>query len=167
MKRSIAQTYTVQPTEPAGALLYSAPIISLRIVRDGSARVPEQIKSPADIAGLLQERYADADREIMAVVLLDIKNRVLGIDPVVVGSLDSAVVTMREVFKSAVMVGAAAIVVAHNHPSGSADPSPEDVRITREIIAAGKLLEIEVLDHIILAAGRYTSLRERGAFGTK
>jgi DNA repair protein RadC len=165
MKR-FTQPYTVEPTARAGALLYRAPVISLRIVRDSSARVPEQIKSPADIAALLQERFALADREILVVVLLDTKNKVLAIDPIAVGSLDSASVTMREVFKSAVMIGAAALIVAHNHPSGDAEPSPEDQLITREISATGKLLGIDVLDHLILGDGRYVSLRQRGAFGT-
>src|SRR5215470_16694781 len=149
MKR-FSQPYTVQPTAAAGALLYRAPVISLRIVRDSSAPAPEQIKSPADIAALLRERYALADREILVVVLLDSKNKVLAIDPVAVGSLDSASIVMRELFKSAVMLGAAALIVAHNHPSGDAEPSPEDHLITREINAAGKLLGIDVLDHLIL-----------------
>jgi DNA repair protein RadC len=165
MKRSIAKVYTVQPTEPAGALLYSAPIISLRIVRDAGAAVPSQIRSPADIAALLQERYAVADREVFVAVLLDTKNKVLAIDPVAVGSLDSAVISMREVFKSAVMIGAAAIVVAHNHPSSDPEPSAEDRLLTLQIVAAGKLLQIECLDHLILGNGHYTSLRERGIGG--
>jgi DNA repair protein RadC len=165
MKR-IDHTYTVQPTAPAGALLYRAPVISLRIVRDGSARVAEQIKSPADIAALLQERYAAADREIMVVVLLDTKNKVLAIDPIAVGSLDSASIVMRELFKSAIMVGAAALIVAHNHPSGDPEPSPEDMLLIHQIVAAGTLLGIDILDHLVLGDGRYVSLRQRGAFGT-
>lgn len=161
MRTPIDIVYTVTPSQPAGVLLYSAPVISMRIVRDSTAKVPSQIKSPSDLAALLHERYAMADREIFVVVLLDTKNRVLAIDPVAVGGLDSAMISMREVFKSAIMIGAAAIIVAHNHPSGDPTPSPEDVAFTRQIASAGKMLDIELLDHIILGATGHVSLRER------
>ena len=160
--KNIAAIYTVTPSQPAGELVYSAPVISMRIVRDSGMPVPRRIKSPSDIAVLLHERYAMADREIFVVVLLDTKNTVLAIDPVAVGSLDSAMISMREVFKSAIMIGAAAIIVAHNHPSGDPTPSPEDVAITRQIASAGKLLDIELLDHIVLGSASHVSLRDRG-----
>jgi len=95
--------------------------------------------------------------------VLDTKNRILAIDPVAVGSLDAALITMREVFKTAIIIGAAALIIVHNHPSGVTTPSPEDEAITATIQQAGKLLGIEVLDHIILASDRgWTSLRQRG-----
>jgi DNA repair protein RadC len=162
MAKLIAQTYTVEATAPAGALLYSAPVISMRIVRDSSTPAPRQIKSPADIAAILQERYAVADREIMVCVLLDTKNKILAIDPIAVGGLDYAMISMREVFKSAIMIGAAGIILAHNHPSGDPTPSPEDVALTRRAVEAGALLEITILDHLILGDNRYTSLKEKG-----
>lgn len=156
-------TYSPSPTEPAGALLYRAPVVAVRIVRDRLALAPAVIRSPADIAGTLRELVAEADREIMAVIALDTRNHVLGIDPIAVGSLDAAMVKMREVFKAALILGAAAIICAHNHPSCSTEPSPEDELLTVSIVMAGKLLDIAVLDHIILASnGTWTSLRERG-----
>jgi len=159
-------TYSPTPTEPAGALLYRAPIIAVRVVRDRSAPSPASIRSPADIAGVLQELVGEADREIFAVVALNTKNRILGIDPVAVGAIDEAVVEMREVFKTALILGAVAIIIVHNHPSGSTDPSPEDTLLTVAIIQAGKLLGIDVLDHIILTNdGGYLSLRQHGMGG--
>lgn len=146
-----------------GELLAMAPIISMRIVRDATVAAPTRVRAPQDVARLLEERYADADREILVVVILDTKNQVLAINPTFVGSLNGAMVTMREIFKAAVMLGAASIIVAHNHPSGDPSPSPEDIAITRQIVQAGKLLEIEVLDHLIIGAvGRFASLREQG-----
>jgi DNA repair protein RadC len=95
-------------------------------------------------------------------VLLDTKNKILAIDPIAVGGLDYAMISMREVFKSAIMIGAAGIILAHNHPSGDPTPSPEDVALTRRAVEAGALLEITILDHLILGDNRYTSLKEKG-----
>lgn len=158
----IEGVYSIEPTVQASELTYNAPVISMRIVRDSSTATPRHIKSPADIAAMLNERYGQADREIMVIVLLDTKNKVLAIDPIAVGGLDYAIISMREVFKSAIMIGAAGIILAHNHPSGDPTPSPEDVTLTRRIVEAGKLMEIEVLDHIVLGDNRFVSLREKG-----
>ncbi len=156
-------TYTPSPSAPAGALLYRAPITAVRVVRDRSASAPYQIKSPSDVAATLRELVAEADREVLAAVLLDTKNRILAIDPVAVGSLDAALVCMRELFKTALLLGAAALILTHNHPSCVTTPSPEDELITANAIQAGKLLGIDVLDHIILGSdGGSTSLRQRG-----
>jgi DNA repair protein RadC len=158
---AIEGVYSVESGAVAGGLIYEAPVISMRIVRDSGAAVPRSIKSPADIAAMLSERYACADREIMVVVLLDTKNHVLAVEPIAVGGLDYAMISMREVFKGAIMIGAASMVLAHNHPSGDPTPSPEDVVLTRRIVQAGEMLEIAVLDHIVLGAGRWVSLREK------
>lgn len=140
----------------------TAPLISLRIVRDGSIAAPPQMRSPADAYALLRDRFADADREVLVVVILNTKNRVMAVHPVYYGSLDTSTVRINEVFKAAITLGAAAILVAHNHPSGEPEPSPEDVLVTRQIVEAGDLLDIQVLDHIVLGYGCYVSLRERG-----
>ena len=151
------------PTAPdAPARLFQAPIIRLEIVRESQAAAPVQIRSPQQAwADCLRARFANCDREVLVVILLDTKNKVLAIDPVFVGSLNGSGVTMRELFKSAMLLGAAALIAAHNHPSGDPTPSPEDVLVTREIVAAGRLLEIEVLDHLVLGADRFVSMRER------
>lgn len=150
------------PAHPPMPFTATAPLISLRIVRDGSVAVPPQMRSPADAYALLRDRFADADREVLVVVILNTKNRVIAVHPVYYGSLDTSTVRINEVFKAAIALGAAAILVAHNHPSGEPDPSPEDVLVTRQIVEAGNLLDIQVLDHIVLGYQRYVSLRERG-----
>jgi DNA repair protein RadC len=120
-----------------------------------------RITSPGDAARLLEPRLRDLEQEELHVVLLDTRNRVLGIRAVYRGSLNTSMVRIAEIFRPAVEAPAAAIVVAHNHPSMDASPSPEDVNVTRQIVQAGKLLDIDVLDHLII--GRtYVSLKERG-----
>jgi DNA repair protein RadC len=128
-------------------------------------RPPEQrkqIKSPADIAALLMVEMGMLDQEHLRVVLLDTKNRVMGIETVYRGSLNSAAIRVGEVFKPAIRVNAAAIILCHNHPSGAADPSPEDILVTRQIVEAGKLFDTECVDHLVIGSGQYVSLRQRG-----
>lgn len=120
-----------------------------------------QVRSPADLAPLLLLEMAPLDQETLRVVLLNTKNQVIKFADVYRGSLNSSLVRVAEVFKEAVRVNAAAIIVAHNHPSGDPTPSPEDVRVTEQIVAAGKLLEIEVLDHLVIGERRFISLREK------
>jgi DNA repair protein RadC len=104
---------------------------------------------------------APLDQEVLRVVLLNTKNQVVRFVDVYRGSLNSSLVRISEVFKEAVRVNAAAIIVAHNHPSGDPTPSPEDARVTEQIVAAGKLLEIEVLDHLVIGERSYVSLRQK------
>lgn len=98
-------------------------------------------------------------------MMLDVKNRVIGIHTVSIGNLNSAIVSPREVFKAAILANAASIIVGHNHPSGDVTPSPEDIQVTTTLQQAGKLLGIEVLDHIIVGEeGAHTSLKQMGRF---
>lgn len=120
------------------------------------------IRSPADVAALLMVEMSHLDQEHLRTVLLDTKNRVQQISTIYIGSLNSATIRIGEVFKDAVRRNSAAIIVVHNHPSGEATPSPEDIQVTRQLVAAGRLLDIEVLDHLIIGRGHYVSLRERG-----
>jgi DNA repair protein RadC len=108
--------------------------------------------------------YFTPDCECFAVLLLNTRRRVKGHQIVSIGTLDTILVHAREVFRAAVIYGAAAIVVMHNHPSGDTTPSEADVKVTRDLIRAGQLLKIEVLDHVIIGADRHTSLRELGYF---
>lgn len=120
------------------------------------------VKAPADAANLLADMCA-LEQEHMRVLLLDTRNRVLAIKTVYVGNLNSAVVRVGELFRDAVRYNCAAIIVAHNHPSNDPTPSPEDVRVTGEIYKAGKLLDIQLLDHLVIGGPqRYISLKERG-----
>jgi DNA repair protein RadC len=122
----------------------------------------EQIKSPADAAALLMAEMQGLDQEHLRAVLLDTKNRVLTITTVYVGSVNSAMIRVGEVFKEAIRLNAVAMILTHNHPSGDCSPSPEDILVTRQIVEAGKLLDCDVLDHLIIGGGRYCSMRERG-----
>jgi len=108
--------------------------------------------------------YFNPECECFAVLLLNTRRRVKGHQLVSIGSLDTLLVHPREVFRGAVIAAAAAIVIMHNHPSGEATPSEADIKITRDLIRAGQLLKIEVLDHVIIGNPKYCSLRELGYF---
>ncbi|MEP6754478.1 MAG: JAB domain-containing protein [Chthonomonadales bacterium] len=117
---------------------------------------------PDDVATIFKDLLEDRDREVMAVMMLTTKNEVIAIHIVSIGTLDYAMAQPREVFKSAVLLGAASIVIAHNHPSGDATPSDADKVITARLVQAGCLLGIEVLDHIIVGADSFVSLNRLG-----
>lgn len=121
-----------------------------------------QIKSPADVAQLFMVEMMALDQEELWVACLDTKNRLVKIAKVYRGSVNTAMIRVGEVFKEALRLNAASIVVAHNHPSSDPSPSPEDILVTRQIVEAGKLLDCEVLDHLVVAGNRFVSLRERG-----
>ncbi len=120
------------------------------------------IHSPADAAALLQFPMSALEQEELRVVLLDTRNRVLQIETVYRGSVNSSQVRVGELFKAAIRRNATAIIVAHNHPSGDPAPSPDDVAVTRAMVQAGKLLDVDVLDHLIIGMGRFVSMKERG-----
>jgi DNA repair protein RadC len=120
------------------------------------------INNPADAAALVQFEMGVLEQEELRVILLDTRNRVLKIEPVYRGSINTSQVRVGELFKTAVRSNAAALVIVHNHPSGDPTPSPDDVAVTRAIVSAGKLLDIDVLDHLVIGQGRYVSLKERG-----
>jgi DNA repair protein RadC len=120
------------------------------------------ITSPADAAALVSYEMAALEQEHLRVFLLDTRNRVLDIVEVYKGSVNSAQVHVGEVFKAAIRRNAAAIIIVHNHPSGDPTPSPDDLAVTRAVAQAGKLLSIDVLDHLIIGQGRWVSLKERG-----
>ena len=120
------------------------------------------VKSPADIVNLLQGEMAFLEQEELWLVLLNTKNQVLGIPRVYKGSINTSLIRVGELFKEAVRENCPALIVVHNHPSGDPTPSPEDVKVTEQIVKAGKLLDIDVLDHIIIGQQRYISLKERG-----
>jgi DNA repair protein RadC len=120
------------------------------------------INSPAEAAALVQYEMSGLEQEHLRVILLDTRNHVLGIEEVYKGSVNSSQVHIGEVFKPAIRRNAPAIIVIHNHPSGDPTPSPDDVAVTRAILQAGKLLDIDVLDHMVIGQGRWVSLKERG-----
>ncbi len=120
------------------------------------------VHSPTEAATLLDYFIGSIDHEEMWVIDLDTRNRVMNLVMLYKGSVNSSQVRICEVFRQAIADNAPAIIIGHNHPSGDITPSPEDVSVTRAIIQAGKLLDISVLDHIIVAQGKFASLKERG-----
>ena len=120
------------------------------------------IHSPADAAAMLQHEMSALEQEHLRVILLDTRNRVIDIVEIYHGSLNSAQVRVAELFKPAIQRMSAAIILVHNHPSGDPTPSPDDVAVTRAVVQAGKLLDIDTLDHLIIGRGRFVSLKERG-----
>ena len=120
------------------------------------------IRAPRDVADRLLPEMAALEREELRVLLLNAKNVVLRQTTVYVGNVSAALVRVAELFRDAVRAHAAGVIVVHNHPSGDPEPSPDDLHLTAEAIAAGRLLDIAVLDHVILARDAYVSLRDRG-----
>ncbi len=119
-----------------------------------------KVRSPSDLGPFLAERMRFLEKEHFDVVLLNTKNRILLVENVFVGSLDTSVVHPREIFKLAIKNSAASVIVAHNHPSGEPEPSEEDLRVTERLIEAGELLGIELLDHLVVGEEGFVSLRE-------
>ncbi|MCH7609261.1 MAG: DNA repair protein RadC [Chloroflexi bacterium] len=120
------------------------------------------IQSPEQAAELVMYEMGALNQEHLRVLLLDTRNHLIRITEVYQGSLDSSLIRVGELFRDAVRANAASVIVVHNHPSGNPSPSPEDVAITREMVNAGRLLDIEVLDHLVIGAGRFISLKSKG-----
>lgn len=127
-----------------------------------AVRERPQLRTPTEAAELLLPQYGNRPVEQFGVVLLDTKYRVLRTTVVSVGTLDASIVHPREVFREATAAGAAALMLFHNHPSGDPEPSVDDIRLTRRLVAAGVLMGIDVVDHLILADARYCSFKEKG-----
>jgi len=121
-----------------------------------------QIRTPSDAAQLMLIEMSHLDQEHLRVICLDTKNRVQKIQTLYVGSLNSSLLRVGEVFKEAIRLNSAAIILVHNHPSGDPAPSSDDIQVTRDVFAAGKLLDVDLLDHLIIGQGQWVSLRERG-----
>ena len=139
---------------------------ALELGRRFVSLAPEErptVSSPQDVANLLMAEMALLDQEHLKVLLLNTKNEILSVQEIYVGNVNSAVVRAAEVFRPAVRDNAPSIIVVHNHPSGDPTPSPEDVAVTRQLVSSGKLLGIELLDHVVIGNGnRFVSLNEKG-----
>jgi DNA repair protein RadC len=120
------------------------------------------INSPADAAALVLYEMSALEQEHLRVILLDTRNRVLEIVEIYKGSVNSSQIHVGEIFKAAIRRNAPALIVVHNHPSGDPTPSPDDAAVTRAIVQAGKLLDVDVLDHMVIGQGRWVSMKERG-----
>ena len=151
-------------TPGIGGARASQIVAAVELGRRSLTRSParRQIRHPIDAADFLMPRFGGRAVEQFGVVLLDTRHRVLRASVLVSGTQNSTIVQPREVYRAAAIGGAAAIVVFHNHPSGDPTPSPEDVDLTRRLAAAGMLIGIDLVDHVILGDGRYWSFKERG-----
>ena len=147
--------------EAKAAQLKAAIELGRRLALESPEERPA-VNSPADAADLVKYDMSALEQEHLRVILLDTRNRVLDIVEIYKGSVNSSQVQVGELFKPAIRRNAPALIVVHNHPSGDPIPSPDDVVVTRAIVQAGKLLDVEVLDHMIIGQGRWVSLKERG-----
>jgi DNA repair protein RadC len=161
-----AQTHEIAGVPGIGlqnaARLKAALELGIRLLQNQHAEERPTIQSPADAAALVQHEMGIFEQEHLRTILLDTRNQVIDVVEVYHGNLNSAQVRVAEVFREAIRRNAAALIVCHNHPSGVADPSPDDVAVTRAIVQAGHLLDVDVLDHLIVTRSRYVSLKERG-----
>jgi DNA repair protein RadC len=132
-----------------------------RLVTEAPEERPA-VHKPEDAASLVSYEMSALEHEELRVLLLDTRNRVLAIETLYRGSVNSSQVRVGELFRAAIRRNAPAIIVVHNHPSGDPTPSPDDVALTRGVVQAGKLLDIDVLDHLVIGHGRFVSLKERG-----
>jgi DNA repair protein RadC len=120
------------------------------------------VRRPEDLSSLLENEFRGCDREHFLAIYLDTRHRVIAIETVSVGSLNASLVHPREVYRPAVELGVAAVIAAHNHPSGCARPSADDIELTARLARCGSLLGIELIDHLIVGRGEIVSLRQYG-----
>lgn len=139
------------------------PVYGVTLVRDGSVKVADKrADSPMVAVDILRVHIGDADREHFVAIFVDARSMVIGVNTVSVGTLSASLVHPRELFKPAILLGAAAIVAGHNHPSGDHLPSQEDKETTKRLVRAGEVLGIPLLDHVIIGSPGYFSFREAG-----
>ena len=132
------------------------------LVRESTAKREVTITKPADVFNLVKNELGSSDREMFLSILLTTRNTVIGIETISIGTLTCSLVTPRELFKSAILANACSVIITHNHPSGDTEPSEEDINITKKLCEAGKLLNIELLDHIIIGKNNFSSFKEKG-----
>ncbi|MBW3019566.1 DNA repair protein RadC [Candidatus Woesearchaeota archaeon] len=141
-------------------------LIRLEMVKDKSIEYENvQLRNSKDLANIGFKLLARSDREVFLLVCLNTKNQINAIQEVSIGSLSSSIVHPREVYKLAILNNSASVAFLHNHPSGSTDPSQDDIEITKRLVEIGKLFGIKVLDHVIIGDDTYFSLMEKGTCG--
>lgn len=140
---------------------YTIPVVSLRIVREREISLSSvQIKSPDDAYQAFKDQIADADRECFVALMLDTKNNVTAYHVISIGTINSSSAMPREVFKAAILSNAASLILAHNHPSGKPQPSPEDQHAAGILKEAGKLLDIPIMDMLVIGDDKFYSFKE-------
>lgn len=152
----------IQGIGPAKAVSILACIELGKRIQSASPTKKIQVKGPKDIYDAFSYRFMDLDHEVFGVVLLDTANNIIKQVDITKGTLNQSVVHPREVFKAAIMESANAIILIHNHPSGNINPSNEDLKLTKMMVDTGKIMGINVLDHVIIAGKTFTSLADLG-----
>ncbi|MBC8509477.1 MAG: DNA repair protein RadC [Anaerolineales bacterium] len=140
------------------AKIKAALALSQRLLEPAMSR--PTIQNPKDAADIVQPLIGHREQEYLLVVLLNTRNQVIEVAEIYRGSVNSSQVRIAEVFKPAIRRNAPAIILSHNHPSGDPTPSPDDVAVTRAIVEAGKLLDVQVLDHLVIGSSRWLSMKE-------
>jgi DNA repair protein RadC len=140
------------------ALFYVAELTRRRY----RGRAPKPVRGPDDVVALVGRKLRSEKREHFLVLLLNARHECVAVETVSIGSLNASIVHPREVFRPAILVAAASVIAAHNHPSGDPEPSEEDIAITRRLAQVGELLGIGLLDHVVIAMRGVVSFRERG-----
>jgi DNA repair protein RadC len=161
-RASLAELQAVHGVGPVKAIEIKAVLELGRRMALSAPDARPQVKTPADAAQFLMLHMGLLEQEEVRTLLLDTRNRVLGAPMIYRGSLNATGMRVGEVFREAIRANCASIIVAHNHPSGDPTPSAEDVQVTKALSQAGKLLDIDLLDHIVISHNRYVSLKERG-----
>jgi DNA repair protein RadC len=161
-KASFAQVCNIHGVGPAKAAQIKAAIeLGIRLKKE-NPDLSAAVNSPEDAAELVRYDMQGLVQENLWVILLDTRNRKIGVEKVYVGSLNASMVRVGELFRGALQRNAAGIIMAHNHPSGDPAPSPEDITLTRAAVQAGKLLDVEVLDHLVIGHNSFVSMKAKG-----
>ncbi|MDN4619726.1 DNA repair protein RadC [Paenibacillus sp. PsM32] len=159
---SIEELTEIKGIGTAKAIQIKAGIeLGRRITRTGKEEV-KAIRSPRDAADLLIEQLRYLQKEHFVCLFLNTKNHIISQETLSMGSLNASIVHPREVFRAAIKCSSASVIFAHNHPSGDPTPSPEDVALTKRLVDAGKIIGIEVLDHLVIGDMKFVSLKEQG-----
>jgi DNA repair protein RadC len=161
-RASVKEISRIKGVGPVRGLQIAASVELGRRLSSKVIDLPCHIHSPEDVADLLLPELAGEKKEHFKTLVLDTKNRVVRNVTISVGTLDASLVHPREVFREAVQASASSVIVAHNHPSGDPTPSAEDKQVTTRLVEAGKVLGIDVLDHIVIGDDRWVSLKQLG-----
>ncbi len=159
---NLAQLMKIHGIKESKAAQIAACFEIARRLESFSEDTKHKISSPEDVYRRIYPRMREQKKESFIELCLDTKNQIIREETISVGSLNANVVHPREVFKTALAESAAHIIVAHNHPSGDPTPSREDIEITKKLVETGKIIGIDVLDHVIIGDGRHFSMKEAG-----
>lgn len=162
---SISELSNLKGIGPAKATQLKAAFeLAKRLNNTTSNNIKTAIKNPQDVIKAVSSRLKDKKKEHFLLLSLDTRNQLIDIQTISIGSIDCSVVHPREVFKAAITDLATSIILVHNHPSGIPEPSEEDIKLTRRLLEVSKIMDIQILDHIIMGNDSYFSMKEKGIF---